>query len=131
MRVSQKFCSILVHANFWHVYELRQLKPWKILAVVGSIGISGAFDSSIGPYQVIPLQARVDLGPMAMKGYSALPKASAISVCNLKAAQMNVQQHLIQEHMLYECNLSHNATNETKNICCLKGEEVIDRSSVI
>ena len=33
------------------------------------------FDPLIGPYQVLPLRARVDLGAMAMKGYTALPKA--------------------------------------------------------
>ena len=27
------------------------------------------------PYQVLPLRARVDLGAMAIKGYSAFPKA--------------------------------------------------------
>ena len=36
------------------------------------------FDQLIGPYQVLPLQARVDLGAMAMKGYSAFPKAPAL-----------------------------------------------------
>ena len=30
------------------------------------------------PYQVIPLRARVDLRAMAMKGYSAFPKAPAL-----------------------------------------------------
>ena len=30
------------------------------------------------PYQVLPLQARVDLGAMAMKGYSAFLKAPAL-----------------------------------------------------
>ena len=38
--------------------------------------------SSIQPidkrYQVLPLRARVDLGAMAMKGYSAFPKAPAL-----------------------------------------------------
>ena len=29
----------------------------------------------MGPQQVLPLQVRVDLGVMAMKGYSALPGA--------------------------------------------------------
>ena len=34
------------------------------------------FNPYTGPYQVLPLQAWVDLGAMAMKGYSAFPKAS-------------------------------------------------------
>ena len=36
------------------------------------------FDPQIGPYQVLPLRARVDLGATAMKGYSAFPKAPAL-----------------------------------------------------
>ena len=36
------------------------------------------FDPEIGPYQVLPLQARVNLGAMAMKRYSAFPKAPVL-----------------------------------------------------
>ena len=36
------------------------------------------FDPKIVLYQVLPLRARVDLGAMAMKGYSALPNAPAL-----------------------------------------------------
>ena len=37
------------------------------------------FDPYIRPYQVLlPLRARVDLGAMAMKGYSAFFKAPAL-----------------------------------------------------
>ena len=36
------------------------------------------FNPLTGPYQVLPLQARMDLGAMAIKGYSAFPKASAL-----------------------------------------------------
>ena len=32
----------------------------------------------MGPYQVLPHRARVDLGVMAMKGYSASPKAPTL-----------------------------------------------------
>ena len=35
-------------------------------------------DPCIGPYQVLSLWARVDLGTMAMRGYSAFPKASVL-----------------------------------------------------
>ena len=31
----------------------------------------------MGPYQVFPLQARVDLGALAMKAYTAFPKSPA------------------------------------------------------
>ena len=36
------------------------------------------FDPYIGPYQVPPLQVKVGLGVMLMKGYSAFPKAPAL-----------------------------------------------------
>ena len=36
------------------------------------------FNPYIGPYQVVPLRARVDLGAMAMKGYPAFHKAPAL-----------------------------------------------------
>ena len=36
------------------------------------------FNPEIGPYEVLPLRARVDLGAMAMKGCSVFPKASAL-----------------------------------------------------
>ena len=35
------------------------------------------FNPLIGPHQVLPLRAKVDLGAMAMKGYSTFPKARA------------------------------------------------------
>ena len=35
------------------------------------------FDPSIGSYQVLPLQVRVDLVEMEMKGYSIFPKSSS------------------------------------------------------
>ena len=36
------------------------------------------FDSLIGPYLVLTLLVRVDLGVMALKGYSAFPKVPAL-----------------------------------------------------
>ena len=36
------------------------------------------FNTKIGPYQVLPLRATVDLGAMAMKRYSAFPKTPAL-----------------------------------------------------
>ena len=33
------------------------------------------FDLEIGPDQILPLRATVDLGVMAIKGYSTFPKA--------------------------------------------------------
>ena len=36
------------------------------------------FDPYIGTYYVLPLWARVDLGAMALKGYSTFPKAPTL-----------------------------------------------------
>ena len=36
------------------------------------------FDPLIGPYQVLPLWGRDDLGVMAMKGYSTFPKTPVL-----------------------------------------------------
>ena len=36
------------------------------------------FDPLIGPYKVLPLRVRVDLGAKAMKDNSAFPKAPAL-----------------------------------------------------
>ena len=36
------------------------------------------FNPYIGPYQALPLWARLDLGAIAIKGYSAFPKAPAL-----------------------------------------------------
>ena len=36
------------------------------------------FNPLIGPYQVLPLWARMNLGAMAMKGYSTFLKAPAL-----------------------------------------------------
>ena len=36
------------------------------------------FKPEIGPYQVLPLRERVDLGAMAMKGCSVLPKGPTL-----------------------------------------------------
>ena len=35
------------------------------------------FNPQTGPYQLLPLRAKVDLGAMAMKGCSVFPKAAA------------------------------------------------------
>ena len=44
------------------------------------------------------------------------------SMCNLKAAQMNMECNLICELKLYEFRMGSNAAEATKNICCVKGE---------
>ena len=48
------------------------------------------------------------------------------SVWDLKAAQINVQCWLIQELLLYEFEVSHNADEAIKNICYVNGEGAVD-----
>ena len=52
------------------------------------------------------------------------------SVCDFKAAQMNVQRSLHWELMLYESELSHNAVEVIKNNCCAKSDITVDYSIV-
>ena len=47
---------------------------------------------------------------------------------DLKTAQINMLCCLIQELMIYEFELGHNATEATKNICCAKGDGAVDHS---
>ena len=49
------------------------------------------FNPQIGHYQVLPLRARVDLGAMAMKGYSAFPKAPALLEPHHQIVQCHIQ----------------------------------------
>ena len=49
-----------------------------ILKIQFSISMQLAlFNPLIGPYQVLPFQAKKDQGAMAMKGWSTFPKAPA------------------------------------------------------
>ena len=51
------------------------------------------------------------------------------SVCDLEASQMNRKHGLIWELMLYKFEMSHDATEATKNIFYVKGEGVDDHSN--
>ena len=50
------------------------------------------------------------------------------SVCDLKAAKINMQHSLISELILYKFKLGHNTTETTKNFCGIKSEGTIDNS---
>ena len=43
---------------------------------------------------------------------------------------MNVQNSLIWELMLYEYKVDLDTTEATKRICCVKGEDAVDHSTV-
>ena len=63
---------------------------------------------------------------VGIQTHCALP----LSVCDLKAAHINVKPSLIRQLMLYEFELSHNAVEATENICCEKVEGTVDRNTV-
>ena len=46
---------------------------------------------------MLPLQARVDLGAMEIKGYSAFPKAQALPECHHQICLMSYPGHLLGE----------------------------------
>ena len=61
--------------------ELKKLWNIKLIIIPIMIGAFGTVAKglvNIGPYQLLRLQARVDLGAVAMKEYSAFPKAPAL-----------------------------------------------------
>ena len=62
---------------------------------------------------------------------SALTRRALLhSMCDLKAAQMNVQGTRTRNLMLYKFEMSYNAAEATKNICCVEGEDFADSSTI-
>ena len=98
-----KFNIIKSFVIFVYMLVITWMKYFKVPTVVGSIVVDGV-----------------------LTGCTLLH-----SVCNLKASQMNVLHSLIQEIILYEFKLGHNAAEATKNICCVtKGEGADDYSKI-
>ena len=60
------------------------------------------FDPLMGPKQVLPLQLRVDLGVIVMKGYSAFPKASWLEPCYLMQPSV-ISKILVGKGILLLC----------------------------
>ena len=52
------------------------------------------------------------------------------SMRDLKAAQMNVQNSLIQELIFYKFELGYNTMEATKDICFVKSEDEVDHRTV-
>ena len=95
------FLSILVFRAY--ITWLTQFKPWELLIIISNIVVVGA-----------------------LTHYALLH-----SVCDLKSAQRNMQPSLIQEFMLYDFKVGHNADEATKNISCVKSEGTVNRKIVI
>ena len=84
-RVSILFGSFNAELNFKQfsisiVFVYKQLNVKTVLFQTIQFSISTQFSSiwPIGPYQVLQLRDRVDLGAMVMKGYSAFSKAPVL-----------------------------------------------------
>ena len=83
-----RMCHFLpVHYLEWHFGRVEGQNITLFLKIQFSIShlfvtqfklLSVLFDPLTGPYLVLPLWVREDLGAMAMKGYSTFPKASRL-----------------------------------------------------
>ena len=62
----QRVLFLIIQFNIWHLFA--------------SVCQTVLFDSKTGPYQMLPLQVRVDLRAMAINGYSAFPKAPGLEL---------------------------------------------------
>ena len=51
------------------------------------------FDRYIGPYQVLPLRARVNQGALAMKEYSAFSQSSSITRASLSESLVSYAEN--------------------------------------
>ena len=59
------YLTLTIQLNISHLFTL-------------SLNVKVLFDLYIGPYKVLPFRVRVDLGAMAMKGYSAFPQVPTL-----------------------------------------------------
>ncbi len=83
---SSKYCYVSLTIQFkYQSFVYTQLNDQTFLFQAIQFSISTQFkcqtvlfDPQIGPYQVLPLRARVNLGAMATKGYSIFPKTPAL-----------------------------------------------------
>ena len=101
LNVSQKWFNILVHINLRYEYYSTKIVQILITVVV-TIMVVGILTCC----------------------------ALLHSVCDLKAAQIYVQYHLIWELMLYEFEPGHNAMEATKIIYWATGEDAVEHNTV-
>ena len=61
------------------------------------------FDPYIGPYQVLTLRTRADLGVMAVTSYSAFPNALALLEPNHQIIKSHIMTHVVGGGVLFLC----------------------------
>ena len=80
------------------------------------------FDPYVGPYQVLPLRSRVNLGAMTMKGYSTFPKAERLKTHH-QIVQCQIQDTLwgsltplqrYSRYILHVCTINKSAHTKIK-----------------
>ena len=77
IKVKCKNSSISNISTYKYVVKISKQLYFKQFSLASAYSLV-LLDLNIGPYQVLPLRVREDLGSMARKGYSAFPKASAL-----------------------------------------------------
>ena len=58
--------------------KLFYLRQFNLACHLFELSLNVSYIRPLGPYQVLPSRARVDLGMMAMKEYTAFPKAPGL-----------------------------------------------------
>ena len=94
-----------------------------VLLLIVQFSISTQFSSigPIGPYQVLPLRARVDLGVSAMKLYSALPKAPVLLELTIRL--FSVISRIFVGRVLPFCREAFGVFNSTSRLGKCQSEE--------
>ena len=77
MQFKCKYTGYLSKTFLFQAIQFSQTVPIQTIHISLSIQLV-LFNPEIGPYQVLPRKARVDLGAIVMKGCSAFPKAPAL-----------------------------------------------------
>ena len=71
--------SVKFKCKYGLIVKNVSISCYSVYSIHFSIGMQLVlFNAQIVPYQVLPLRVRVNLGAMAMKGYSAFPNVPAL-----------------------------------------------------
>ena len=96
----QGFCGWLIFVRSWIYFFGSHFGFFlSMLSILGSIRFRSRavpFNSQIGLYQALLFRARVDLGAMAMKGYSTFPKTLALLTLHYKSVLSIISRTLVE-----------------------------------
>ena len=119
--------SFLCVWNRMHRKNLRIIMQPRVICLHTVKYQTVLFDPLIGPYQVLPLQARVDLGAIAIKVYFIFLKASKIEASPLDGFVLYPGHSLLGEVLrLYRETVDVFYSPSRLDCCCFfRGEWVI------